>query len=72
MESRDPARDGARIDGRPVAIHHVKARDNKAALVLAKREVLVTLECLNFFADLVPITTPGCELVMEPQEESRA
>ena len=42
------------IRGSPVAIQRVNARDNKAALLLAEREVQITLECLNFFADLVP------------------
>ena len=42
------------IRGSPVAIQRVRARDNKAALLLAEREVQITLECLNFFADVVP------------------
>ena len=42
------------IRERPVAIQQVKARDERAALSLATREVQVTLECLNFFADAVP------------------
>ena len=42
------------ILGSPVAIHRVRARDDKAALLLAEREVQITIECLNFFADVVP------------------
>ena len=38
----------------PVAIQRVNARDDKAALLLAEREVQITIECLNFFADVVP------------------
>ena len=40
--------------GKPVAIQRVWARDSQAAYLLAEREVQATLECLNFFADVVP------------------
>ena len=39
---------------RSCAVVNVKARDKKAALTLAEREVRATVECLNFFSDLVP------------------
>ena len=42
------------IEGRAVAVEHVRARDQGAALEIAEREVQITLECLNFFADVVP------------------
>ena len=42
------------IRGSPIAIQRVNARDDKAALLLAEREVQITIECLNFFADVVP------------------
>ena len=42
------------IRGHPVAIQRVKARDAEAALTLATRDVRTTIECLNFFADLIP------------------
>ena len=42
------------IRGRPVAVLRIDARDGKAALSLAMRELGVTLECLNFFADIIP------------------
>ena len=40
--------------GRTVAAQRVKARDRKAALLVAVREMSVTLESLNFFADVIP------------------
>ena len=40
--------------GRLVAVQRVIARDQIAAMPLALREVGITLECLNFFADLIP------------------
>ncbi len=40
--------------GKPVAIQRVWARDSQAAYSLAEREVQATLECLNFFAEVVP------------------
>ena len=40
--------------GRPVAVQRVRARDRRAALLLAEREVHITLESLNFFADVIP------------------
>ena len=43
-----------RSRGHPVAIQRVKARDAEAALTLATRDVRTTIECLNFFADLIP------------------
>ena len=42
------------IRSRPVAIERVYARDDEAAVSLAKRKISITLECLNFFADLIP------------------
>lgn len=45
---------GDRIRGRTVAIQTVNARDDSVALALAEDEVEVTLECLNFFAELIP------------------
>ena len=42
------------IRGCPVAIQRVRARDNKAGLLLAECEVQITLECPNCFADVVP------------------
>ena len=36
------------------AVVNVKARDKKAALTLAEREVRATVECINFFSDLIP------------------
>ena len=40
--------------GRPIVVHRAKARDAEAALSLATREVHTTIECLNFFADIIP------------------
>ncbi len=45
---------GEDIRGRPVAILRVAARDEKAAVTLAMRELSITLECLNFFAGVIP------------------
>ena len=42
------------IQGRSVAIQRVKARDASAAVLLAEHEVQATIECLNFFAALIP------------------
>ncbi len=42
------------IDGRIVAIRRVQARNQKAAIALAVREVAATLECLNCFAETIP------------------
>ena len=41
------------LRGRPVAIQRVHARDAKAAVSLATRKLSSTLECLNFFADVI-------------------
>ena len=41
------------LRGRPVAIQRVHARDTEAAVSLATRKLSITLECLNFFADLI-------------------
>ena len=41
------------LRGRPVAIQCVHARDTKAAVSLATRNLSITLECLNFFADVI-------------------
>ncbi len=41
------------LRGRPVAIQRVHARDAKAAVSLATRRLNITLECLNFFADVI-------------------
>ena len=41
------------LRGRPVAIQCVHARDSKAAVLLATRKLSITLECLNFFADVI-------------------
>ena len=38
---------------RPVAIEFVHARDPVAAVSLATRKLSITLECLNFFADVI-------------------
>ena len=38
---------------RPVAIQCVRARDPAAAVSLATRKLSITLECLNFFADVI-------------------
>lgn len=38
----------------PIAIVEVKARDKEAAKTLAERKVRATLECLNFFSDIIP------------------
>ena len=38
---------------RPVAIQCVHARDPAAAVSLATRKLSITLECLNFFADVI-------------------
>ena len=40
--------------GRPVAIQRVVARDQNAAIPLAIRDVGIALDCLNFFADMIP------------------
>ena len=48
------ARMAGEIEGRVVAVERVRARDQGAALAIANREVQITLECLNFFADIVP------------------
>ena len=40
--------------GTTVAIHRVPARDQDAGLTLAERAVLESIECLNFFAELMP------------------
>ena len=42
------------VVGRTAAIQIVTARDQTAALGIAEREVRATLECLNFFANLIP------------------
>ena len=39
--------------GHPVAIQRVHARDTEAAVSLATRKLSSTLECLNFFADVI-------------------
>ena len=39
---------------RPTALVEVKARDAKAALTLAERTVRATIECVNFFSDMIP------------------
>ena len=44
---------GVDLRGRPVAIQRVHARDTKAAVSLATRKLSITLECLNFFADVI-------------------
>ena len=41
------------LRGRPVAIERVHARDPAAAVSLATRELSITLECLNSFADVI-------------------
>ena len=41
------------LRGRPVAIQCVHARDPAAAVSLATRRLNITLECLNFFADVI-------------------
>ena len=41
------------LRGRPVAIQCVHARDPTAAVSLATRKLSITLECLNFFADVI-------------------
>ena len=41
------------LRGRPVAIECVHARDPAAAVSLATRKLSITLECLNFFADVI-------------------
>ncbi len=41
------------LRGRPVAIQCVHARDPAAAVSLATRNLSITLECLNFFADVI-------------------
>ncbi|MYB21693.1 MAG: hypothetical protein F4187_09800 [Gemmatimonadetes bacterium] len=40
--------------GAIVAIHRVPARDQDAGSMLAERAVLETIECLNFFAEMMP------------------
>lgn len=40
--------------GAVVAIHRVPARDADAGLMLAERAVLESIECLNFFAEMMP------------------
>ena len=45
---------GGEIRGRTVAIGSVLARDAAAALALAARQVRSTVECINFFADVIP------------------
>ena len=41
------------LRGRPVAIQCVHARDPVAVVSLATRKLSITLECLNFFADVI-------------------
>jgi len=41
-------------EGRVIAIEQVRARDTKAAIGLATREVTATLDCLNCFFDIIP------------------
>ena len=43
-----------RILGHSFGVVTTTARDTRAALNLAKREVRASVECLNFFSDLVP------------------
>ncbi len=40
--------------GRVIAIQQVQARDTKAAIALATREVTATLDCLNCFSAIIP------------------
>ena len=42
------------LRGRPVAVHRVVARDDNAAVSLATRNLSIAIECLNFFAGLIP------------------
>lgn len=41
-------------EGRVIAIEQVRARDTKAAIGLATREVTATLDCLNCFFEVIP------------------
>lgn len=41
-------------EGRVIAIQLVRARDAKAAIGLATREVTATLDCLNCFSEIIP------------------
>ncbi len=41
------------LRGRPVAVQCVHARDPAAAVSLATRKLSITLECLDFFADVI-------------------
>ncbi|MDE0210471.1 MAG: hypothetical protein OXJ64_11375 [Boseongicola sp.] len=41
-------------EGRVIAIQPVRARDAKAAIGLATREVTATLDCLNCFSEIIP------------------
>ncbi|MDE2989430.1 MAG: hypothetical protein OXT70_15470 [Chloroflexota bacterium] len=41
-------------EGRVIAIEQVRARDTKAAIGLATREVTATLDCLNCFSEIIP------------------
>ena len=45
---------GPELVGTTVAIHRVRARDQDAGLMLAERAVLECIECLNFFAEMMP------------------
>ena len=47
------------LRGRPVAIQCVYARDPAAARSLATRNLSTTLECLNFFADVISYNRPA-------------
>ena len=40
--------------GRPTAVVKVTAFDAKAAIALAERRIRATVECLNFFSDMIP------------------
>lgn len=42
------------FEGRVIAVQQVHARDSKAAIALATREVAATLDCLNCFSEIVP------------------
>ena len=61
----------ATINGRVVAIQRVQARDHKAAIALATREVTTTLECLNCFADTIPYNHARLQIAYRrPSRES--
>lgn len=53
-----------------IAIVKVNARDKQAAKALAEREVRATLECLNFFSDIIPSCYTSLSIPTERKSNS--